>query len=1712
MAKAQKFGAFGGVFVPSVLTILGVIMYLRLGWVVGNAGLLGTIGVILLAHVISVSTGLSVSSIATDKKVKAGGIYYMLSRSLGLPIGGAIGIALFVATALSIAMYIVGFAESFNNALGISSIYSSPEQQINNLRITGSITLVIVSTIALISTSLAIRTQYYILGAIALSLISVFAGGLLTDHGLEASTTFLMPGENSVPLITVFAIFFPAVTGFTAGVAMSGDLKDPKKSIPIGTMASIGVGLLIYLSLAVFLHLTIDSEVLRNDTNVLARIALLSAYGAPLLMAGIWGATLSSALGGILGGPRILQAMSLDRVTPRIFAKGVGKSNEPRNALIFAFLIAEAGVLIGELDLIAPIVTMFYLTAYGFINLTSALESWSGSEFRPTFKIPKTVSILGALATFGVMFKLDMVSMFASFIVIGGIFLYLTRKQISLGFSDVWQGVWSEVVRTALFRTSQTAPDSRSWRPNIILFSGSTERRQHLLSFGTKLVGRLGLLSNFDLVEDQTTKVIFAKREQAIKSAERSKGVFTRRYSCKDVYSGIERIAETYGFSGLEPNTILMGWARYSGTPRKFSQLINKLQQLDYSLLLMDYDQTAGFGDKQRIDIWWEGRGRHLTFALTICRFLVTSDDWQQASIRLYILADTSHVDDTMIYGAMDQLQEELRVQLDVKIINTALGQHSLYENVRTESASADLVYLELPNLEEGDEDNFFQKTDGLCRDVGTVVLYRASQEFKSVDLGLDRVVSSESESLLSGDAKEARVGISPLQLPDHPVLSEYFQSLDFQVESLIGTYFNDYLVPYANRQAQLVKNIHGFVDEYYAKIDSEGFNDEPKNRATALHQMLSQSMTAVEDFQQNQLDSLQQSLSGGIEFLVAAMDQCISSSSREVLLTFDKNELSDQQLKNLGLWVRAQSVFNSSVNYRLNFQKLVRTQLDRLMAEGVTAVYQQYNQHAEQFNVDLRRSFRRLHAAFSDLESAKMTSETFRSERLLMDQRLEELQSQSMSRAYSYHDYLINDSRVHLSAMVRETEQFRFSKIVNSGPKAAKYQEQTQQYLEDTIDIWANNQMLSFNLTHLELSLLFIDAKLKKQQSHLINEIKHPSKRIIQDTKQLLASLEQLLQQGESGKHPSLSIKHATVDLSRLRESTDRFIAESKTLVDGLTEKLVAPNLRDTTDYAEEVEAIEISPRSVVNYLLQSNLLAPLETTAIQLHSMLDKLDHTLSDVIQVVGLSLDSANEDSASDQEQYLTRVVSTLKEEIQRLQEVKLQTEKFLQKSEEEIVANVNKVSQHLNGRALISLALDFDYYLMTHRQSQVIDRFTSFSQRVKNRILTGITKLYYRKSEGIIAAKRFQSHLDDYGTWSARVSQVMAELNPDPEVLEALPFYYKQVFLRPHSVGRELWRIRSQVKSEAKLCADLYRKLRSGALLVLGQPFSGKTYLSELVAESFTDSSRVHTIDPPLEGSIDVKVFQRTIKKSLRYYGDIGSAIGHMEPDSVFIFNNLEQWWQRTENGFSVLTFLMDLINRHGKDYLFILNIDAMAFQLINTIEKIEENFYKIIRVRPFKAKDLKTIILSRHQTSRLKFTLNGVPEENMSEWKLAKLFTRFFDTSQGNIGVAMHQWIASIQKVSEEGLIEIKPPRMPDLEELSNIEKDRAVILITLLLHRRLSIDRLNEILGNHNDELDKQLEVLYRLDFIRMNNNVWEINPFLLPYLTTAFENELLI
>ncbi|MFZ0390435.1 MAG: Na-K-Cl cotransporter, partial [Calditrichia bacterium] len=575
MAQVKKFGTFGGVFTPSILTILGVIMYLRLPWIVGQTGLLLGMGIILVAHFVSVTTGLSISSLATDKKVKVGGNYFIISRSLGLPIGGTLGLALFIGLSFSVSLYIIGFSESFLN-------YWDLPANISTIRLTGSLALLLVTIVTIVSTSLAIKTQYLIMTAIGLSLISIFFG----SPDFAPASPVMRPLKDAAPLMVLFGIFFPAVTGFEAGVSMSGDLQDPKKSIPSGTIAAIIIGLVVYIGLVLFFSFRVSADQLVNNPNILLDIS----FFPPLVIAGIWGATISSALGSILGAPRILQSISIDRITPRFFGKGYGKANEPRNALLLTFVIAEIGILIGELNLIARIVSMFFITTYGFLNLSCALESWASADFRPTFRIPRAVSIAGAGICFFIMIELDVLAFLGATIFMGGIYLYLKRKELTLESGDTWEGVWSSVIRTGLDKLNSRVVHHRNWRPNIVLFSGGSDARPYLIELGRWFVHNRGLLSNFHLVENKSAKILFPKSEQAVRSGDgQYSGIFVRQMECGDVYEGMDTIARVYGFSGIEPNTIMMGWPRNSQQPQRFATLMERMMNLDYNLLLLDY-------------------------------------------------------------------------------------------------------------------------------------------------------------------------------------------------------------------------------------------------------------------------------------------------------------------------------------------------------------------------------------------------------------------------------------------------------------------------------------------------------------------------------------------------------------------------------------------------------------------------------------------------------------------------------------------------------------------------------------------------------------------------------------------------------------------------------------------------------------------------------------------------------------------------------------------------------------------------------------------------------------------------------------------------------------------------------------------------------------------------------------------------------------------
>ena len=503
-----KLGTFGGVFTPSILTILGIILFLRLGYVVGSAGLGRALLIIGFANLISVLTTISLSAIATNLKVKGGGDYYLISRTLGVEFGGAIGTVLFLAQSVSIAFYCIGMGEA------VGSMLPHMPRAFPQLAALGAVAVLFV--FAWLGSDWSTRFQYAVMAMIAAALVSFFIGGFLKLDGTVMANNWALPAGGP-PFWIIFAIFFPAVTGFTQGVSMSGDLKDPSRSLPLGTFLAVGLSIVVYFFVALIFAATMPAEALSGDYNAMKHVARVGW----LVNVGVIAATLSSAMASFLGAPRILQSMAKDRIfsflTP--FAKGWGPLENPRRGVILSAIIALVTIGLGNLNVIAPVVSMFFLISYGLLNYATYYESHAGSpSFRPTFRyFDKRLSLLGALSCLGVMLSVNFVASLLAIGVLFGIYQYLQRTAGPARWADSRNAYHFKVMRDHLAAIPDTAEHPRDWRPQILAFSDDSHRRKCLLHFANWVEGNSGLTAAVRVLEGRGKKM-YGLRQEAEKS------------------------------------------------------------------------------------------------------------------------------------------------------------------------------------------------------------------------------------------------------------------------------------------------------------------------------------------------------------------------------------------------------------------------------------------------------------------------------------------------------------------------------------------------------------------------------------------------------------------------------------------------------------------------------------------------------------------------------------------------------------------------------------------------------------------------------------------------------------------------------------------------------------------------------------------------------------------------------------------------------------------------------------------------------------------------------------------------------------------------------------------------------------------------------------------------------------------------------------------
>lgn len=655
MSKTGRKGKFGTapVFFTAISTILGAIMFLRFGYAVGHTGFWGTLAIILFAHLVTIPTGLAIAEIATNQRVRGGGEYYIISRSFGINIGAAIGIALFLSQAISVAFYLIAFAEAFVPLFD----WLREQYAINltDMRIVSIPAMAILAVLLLTrGANMGMKALYVVVAVLAISLVCFFIGSPTPSFD-PALYNLSSKVANHDEFFKVFAIVFPAFTGMTAGVGLSGDLKDPRKSIPIGTLSATISGMIIYVFIAYKLATSASPDELGSISLIMSKISI---WG-PIIPVGLAAATVSSAIGSIMVAPRTLQALASDKVLPSKaltdwLSAGKGENQEPFNATIITSILAFLFIALGNVDSVAQVISMFFMVTYGAICLISFLNHFAADPaYRPGFTSRWYISLAGFLLTVYLMFKMEPLFAFLALVVMGVVYYSITStRDDKEGLSKIFQGVIFQISRKLQIFLQKAEKDSDNWRPSIICISHDFFKRpgsfdllawiSYRSGFGTFIHFIKGYLSK------ETSKQADDELARIIKIAGVNKSnVFIDTMISPSYTSAVAQAIQMPSVSGKEVNTMLFEFSR--DNPEHLEDIIDNVslvRAIGYDLCILGSCER-GFGVRSSIHIWLTpGDLTNAGLMILLGYIIMGHPEWSNASIKITAVFPEDEIED----------------------------------------------------------------------------------------------------------------------------------------------------------------------------------------------------------------------------------------------------------------------------------------------------------------------------------------------------------------------------------------------------------------------------------------------------------------------------------------------------------------------------------------------------------------------------------------------------------------------------------------------------------------------------------------------------------------------------------------------------------------------------------------------------------------------------------------------------------------------------------------------------------------------------------------------------------------------------------------------------------------------------------------------------------------------------------------------------------
>ncbi|XP_053316874.1 solute carrier family 12 member 9-like [Spea bombifrons] len=637
----KKLSTFLGVVVPTLLAMFSVVVFLRVGFVVGQSGLYETVGMLVLAYAIISMTVLSVCAISTNGALDAGGAYYMISRALGPEFGGSIGIMFFLANVCGSALYILGLVEAIVDMFGILSsesikngLHVLPRSYWYEL-LYGTVLLFICLVVCLVGASIYAKATFLIFIVVMVVLISVFISffavteriiplftvgnnssfinGTFTGFKLSTLKNNLNPGYTTdyttgrmMSFTTVFAIMFNGCTGIMAGSNMSGDLKNPSYSIPRGTITAVIFTYIIYNLLALMISCTCDRNLLLYNYGFLRDINIWH----PFVTIGIYCSTLSASMSNLIGASRILYALAKDDLFGILLspAKKTSRGGNPWVSVIISWFLVQMVLFAGKLNTIAAIVTIFFLLVYAAVGLAClALEWASAPNFRPTFRyFTWYTCILGILGCVIMMFLIQPIYASASIAFMLVLLLCLHYVAPSHGWGFISQALIFHQVRKYLLMLDVRKDHVKFWRPQVLLLVSNPHSHKSLITFtndlkksGLFVLGHVSLdeldALPSDPLQTQSDSWLELVDELNIKA-------FANLTLSDSVRHGAQQLLFISGLGGMRPNTVVLGFFTRSSP----EELLKSEQELNKDVSNSFIFSSAGFKTSRENFSAWE--------------------------------------------------------------------------------------------------------------------------------------------------------------------------------------------------------------------------------------------------------------------------------------------------------------------------------------------------------------------------------------------------------------------------------------------------------------------------------------------------------------------------------------------------------------------------------------------------------------------------------------------------------------------------------------------------------------------------------------------------------------------------------------------------------------------------------------------------------------------------------------------------------------------------------------------------------------------------------------------------------------------------------------------------------------------------------------------------------------------------------------------------